>query len=70
MALDETKIDRETMAKLAKSLAFICGAADPATVALKIAAESGLPQDIKKARTLFLKLKPGHRQAAMSMLSE
>ena len=68
--MEETKIDRETMARLAKSLAFICGAADPTTVALKTAAESGSPQDIKKARALFLKLKPGHRQAALSMLSD
>jgi hypothetical protein len=68
--MNETKIDRETMAKLAKALAFICGPADPTTVALKTAAESGTPQDAKKARTLFLKLKPGHRQAALSMLSD
>jgi hypothetical protein len=66
--MSETKIDRETMGKLAKALAFICGATDPTTVALKTAAESGSPQDIKKAHTLFLKLKPGHRQAALSML--
>ena len=26
--------------------------------------------DIKKARTLFLKLKPGERQAAMNMLKD
>lgn len=68
--MDDTKIDRETMARLAKALAFICGAADPTTVALKAAAETGTPQDIKKARALFLKLKPGHRQAALSMLSD
>lgn len=67
--MTETKIDRETMGRLAKALAFICGPADPTTVALKKAAESGSPQDIKKAHTLFLKLKPGHRQAALSMLS-
>jgi len=68
--MEETKIDRETMARLAKTLAFICGATDPTTLALKTAAESGTPQDIKKARTLFLKLKPSHRQAALSMLSD
>jgi len=51
-----------------KYVAFICGPDDPTTVALKKAAESGSAQDIKKAHTLFLKLKPGHRQAALSML--
>ena len=69
IVMEETKIDRETMAKLARALAFICGPADPVTVALKAAAESGSPRDAKKARALFLKLKPGHRQAALSMLS-
>jgi hypothetical protein len=68
--MTDTKIDRETMGRLAKALSFICGAADPTTVALKTAAESGSPQDIKKAHTLFLKLKSGHRQAALSMLSD
>ncbi len=67
--MDETKIDRETMGRLAKALAFICGATNPATVALKTAAESGSPQDIKKARALFLKLKPGERQAALNMIT-
>ena len=68
--MTETKIDRETMGRLAKALAFICGPTDPTTVALKTAAESGKPQDIRKAHTLFLKLKPGYRQAALSMLSD
>jgi hypothetical protein len=68
--MTETKIDRETMAKLAKALAFICGPADPTTVALKKAAESGADQDIKKAHALFLKLKPGLRQSALSTLRE
>lgn len=58
------------MAKLAKALAFICGPADPVTVALKTAAESGSPQDIKKAHALFLKMKPGHRQAALATLRD
>lgn len=68
--MKETKIDRETMGRLAKALGFICGANDPTTVALKTAAESGAAQDIKKAHALFLKLKPGHREAALSMLSQ
>jgi hypothetical protein len=68
--MTETKIDRETMARLAKALAFICGPDDPTTVALKKAAESGSAQDIKKAHTLFLKLKPGLRQSALSTLTD
>ena len=38
--------------------------------ALKVAAESGSERDIKKARALFLKLKPGDRRAAMTMLDD
>jgi hypothetical protein len=67
--MDETKIDRETIGRLAKALAFICGPEHPTTVALKGAAESGVAADIKKARTLFLKLKPGDRKAALTMLA-
>ena len=66
--MEEIKIDRETMGRLAKALAFICGPDHAATVALRTAAESGSPQDIKKARALFLKLKPGDRQAAFAMM--
>lgn len=68
--MQDTKIDRETMAKLAKALAFICGPADPTTVALKTAAETGDAKDIKKAHAFFLKLKPAHRQAALSTLTD
>jgi hypothetical protein len=50
-------------------LGFICGADHPTTLALSAAAESGSEKDIKKARALFLKLKPGDRQAAMTMLA-
>lgn len=66
----QEKIDRETMARLAKALAFICGPEDPTTLALKAAAETGQERDVKKAHALFTKLKPGHRQAALSMLSD
>lgn len=66
----DVKIDRETMGRLAKSLAFICGAEHATTLALKKAAESGTAGDIKKAHTLFLKLNPSHRQAALAMLSD
>ena len=67
--MEETKIDRETMGRLAKALAFICKPDDPAVMALKLAAESGAEKDIKQARTLFLRLKSSDRQAALSMLS-
>jgi len=68
--MDETTIDRAAMGRLAKALTFICGADHPTTVALKAAAESGSQMDIKKARALFLRLKPGDRKAAMAMLDD
>lgn len=66
--MTDTKIDRETMGRLAKALSFISSADDPAVIALKLAAESGAEKDIKHARTLFLRVKPAHRTAALSML--
>ncbi len=66
--MDEKTIDRAAMGRLAKALAFICGADHPTASALKIAAESGLDRDIKKARLLFLQLKPGDRKAAFNMI--
>ncbi len=66
--MTELKIDRDTMGKLAKALSFILKPDDPVVVALKTAAESGSDADVKKARALFLKLKPGDRQAALTML--
>jgi hypothetical protein len=68
--MNEANIDRAAMGRLAKALAFICSPNHPTTLALKAAAESGTPQDIKKARALFLKLKPGDRRAALTMLAE
>jgi hypothetical protein len=68
--MDETTIDKDAMGRLAKALTFICGAEHPTTVALKAAAESGSDRDIKAARSLFLKLKPGERKAALAMLGE
>ena len=68
--MEEVKIDREAMGRLAKALAFICGPDHPTTVALKAAAESGSEQEITKARKLFLGLKPGDRRAAMAMLAD
>ena len=67
--MEEIKIDRETIGKLAKALSFICGPANPAVAVMKHAAESGAEQDVKKARALFLKLKPGERAAALAMIS-
>jgi hypothetical protein len=66
----ETSIDRTTMGRLSKALAFICGADHPTTLALKSAAEKGTEQDIKKARALFLRLKPGDRKAALNMIED
>jgi hypothetical protein len=68
--MDEIKIDRDAMGRLAKALVFICGADHPTTVALKAAAESGSDADIKKARTAFLKLKHSERNAALTMLKD
>jgi hypothetical protein len=64
----EPTFDRDAVGRLAKALAFVCGPAHPTTIALKEAAESGTEKDIKKARTLFLRLKPGDRRAALTML--
>ena len=66
----DVQIDRDAMGRLAKALTFICGADDPTVAALKAAAESGTDKDIKKARTMFLKMKPGDRQAALTMLAD
>jgi hypothetical protein len=65
-----TDFDSEAMGRLANALAFICGPTHAATLALKAAAESGSEQDIKKARKLFLGLKPGDRSAALTMIDE
>ncbi len=58
------------MGRLGKAMAFICEADHPATVALKAAAESGSERGIAKARKLFLKVKPGDRRAALTMLAD
>ena len=68
--MEEAKIDRAAMGRLAKALVFICGPDHPTTVALKAAAESDSEQDIKKARTLFLRLKPRDRRAALTMVAD
>ena len=45
--MDEATIDREAMGRLAKALAFVCGADHPTTVALKTAAKA-VPSVISK----------------------
>ena len=68
--MEETTLDRAAMGRLAKALVFICGPDHPTTLALQAAAKSGSERDIKNARTLFLRLKPGDRGAALAMLGE
>lgn len=70
MATDETATDPIAMGRLAKALAFISGPDHPTALALKAASESKSERDIKKARQLFLQLKPGDRKAALAMISD
>ena len=62
--------DLAALAKLAQALNFICGADDPATIAMKKAASTGNAEDVKKARALFSRLKPGSQQAALNLMEE
>jgi len=68
--MEKATIDSAAMGRLAKALVFICGADHPTTVALRVAAESGSERDIKNARAMFLRLKPGDRRAALTMLDD
>ncbi len=68
--MEKATIDSAAMGRLAKALVFICGANHPTTVALRAAAESGSERDIKNARAMFLRLKPGERRAALTMLDD
>ncbi len=68
--MEKATIDSAAMGRLAKALVFICGANHPTTVALRAAAESGSERDIKNARAMFLRLKPGGRRAALTMLDD
>ena len=68
--MQERTIDRAAMGRLAKALTFISGAVHPTVQALETAAESGSDRDIKKARALFLQLKPAERKAALTMIDE
>ena len=68
--MEKATIDSAAMGRLPKALVFICGASHPTTVALRAAAESGSERDIKNARAMFLRLKPGDRRAALTMLDD
>jgi hypothetical protein len=70
MADDDFKFDKDVMGRLAGALSFVVGADHAATKALRTAAETGAEKDIKAARTQFLKLKPGDRRAALTMLKD
>ncbi len=70
MADDDFKFDAAIMGRLAGALSFVVGADQAATKALKAAAASGSDKDIKTARKEFLKLKPGDRRAALTMLND
>ena len=66
--MEEPVFDQAAMGRLAKALIFICGKDHPTTIALQLAADTGSERDIKNARALFVKLKPGDRKAALAML--
>ena len=68
--MDRSVIEPAAMGRVAKAVAFICGATHPAAVALQAAVDSQSERDIKKARLLFLQLKPGDRKAALAMISD
>jgi hypothetical protein len=68
--MDETGIDRDTMGRLAGALGFIRSSDDPVVAALRQAAASGAERDVKRARSLFLKLKPAERRAALAAISD
>jgi hypothetical protein len=68
--MSEPTTERDTMARLAKALDFICGPQHPTTLAVKTAAETGADRDVKNARALFLRLKPGDRRAALVMIED
>ena len=68
--MSDTKIDIETMGRLAGALSFIASPDDPAVLAMRAAVESGDAKDIKHARTLFLRVNASHRNAALAMLRD
>ena len=68
--MSDTKIDIETMGRLAGALSFITSPDDPAVVAMRAAVESGTAKDIKHARTLFMRINSAHRNAALATLMD
>lgn len=70
ICLESLDFSIEAMARLARAVGFVCGADNAAALALAKAAKSGTERDVKQARTLFLRLKPGERKAALSMLAD
>ena len=70
MTMSEDNIDIVAIGRLAKAMTFIAGAAHPTTIALQKAAGSRAESDIKKARLLFLQMRPGLRQAALAMMED
>lgn len=70
MATDAASIDPAAIARLAKAMAFISGPDDPTAKALRKAADSKAEADIKRARLMFLQLKPGTRAAAFAFLND
>tara|TARA_R110002072_G_scaffold196993_1_gene354570 strand:- start:157 stop:378 length:222 start_codon:yes stop_codon:yes gene_type:complete len=66
----DTKIDIETMGRLAGALSFIASPDDPAVLAMRAAVQSGTAKDIKHARTLFMRVNTAHRNAALAMLMD
>ena len=69
MAIDGAMIDLAAIGRLAKAMAFISGADDPTAKALRKAAATQDDADVKKARQMFLALKPGTRAAAFAFLN-
>jgi hypothetical protein len=63
--VDEATIDRAAIERLAKALAFVCGADHPTTVALRTAAESGSEGHQERPRAVP-EIKAGDRRAALS----
>ena len=68
--MEDTNISRETMGRLAKALAFIGSPDDAVVLALRRAEETGSEKDVKQARTLFMKLKPGDRRSALATITD
>jgi hypothetical protein len=68
--MNDTNIDRETMGRRAKALAFISSPQDAIVLALKRGEETGSAKDIRTARALFMQLRPADRRSALATLSD